>query len=387
LNQTPSAFYGFMEVDQNKTDALALRYVIFGGEKLDASRLSKWLATHGENSPELINMYGITEGTIHVTFHKLTQNEISVQESLIGQPLSHMRAYVLNENRQRMPHGCPGELYIAGLGITAGYLNRVDETKQRFIPNPYTKHADFQTLYRTGDQVKTLPTGDLVYLGRLDTQVNFKGFRIERGEIEYQLNQCPYVKQSIVNIRNDNTASSELAAYVVLETQASPTPFVLREWLLRVLPPHMIPTKFFRITDIPLTMHGKIDYAALAGLEQTALVNPALSQTMQSVTARVSEIWKNTLHCQTIDRHQNFFDSGGDSLLLLQMQSELEAAFDYFPIQPLPAWQSICPKRCYPMTRTHRRMQPNYAQKSVGAHYINVKLKNNPDAKSTRTRI
>lgn len=328
LNQTPSAFNSFIDVDQNKADALALRYVIFGGEKLEASHLSKWLSTHGENSPELINMYGITEGTIHVTSHKVTQNEINTQESLIGQPLPHMKIYVFNENQQPMPPGCPGELYIAGLGITAGYLNRVDETKQRFIPNPYATHASFQTLYRTGDQVKTLPTGDLVYLGRLDTQVNFKGFRIERGEIEYQLNQCPYVKRSVVNIRNDNTALSELAAYVVLETQAHPTPFVLREWLLQVLPPHMIPTKFFRITDIPLTIHGKIDYPALASLEQDALVNPALSQTIQSITARVSEIWKNTLHRQTIDPHQNFFDVGGDSLLLLHMQSELEAAFD-----------------------------------------------------------
>lgn len=329
LNQTPSAFYELIEMDQQKSLSLSLRVIIFGGEKLEYRRLYDWFKKYDEHCPKLINMYGITEGTIHVTFHRVSQNDLNRQESIIGQSLPHMKAYVLDQYQQLMPFGCMGELYIAGLGLTSGYINRPSETAKRFILNPYSNDPDFKWLYKTGDQVKMLPNGDLIYLDRIDTQVNVRGFRIELAEIEYQLDRLPGIKRSVVTVKNETAALSQLVAYLILEPHTHPTPSELRKSLLKRLPAYMVPTQFFQIDAIPLTINGKVDYAALTQLEYCPLHQVTSWQPDEPILARIFEIWKRYLNLDEVDIHKNFFDVGGDSLLLVQIHAELEQAFNH----------------------------------------------------------
>lgn len=342
LNQTPSAFYEFIEADKQNALPLALRTIIFGGEKLEYRRLHDWFENHDEHYPQLINMYGITEGTIHVTFHPITKSELDNPESNIGQSLSHMKTYVLDANKQIMPFGCIGELYISGLALTLGYLNQADETAKRFLLNPYSNDPDLKWLYETGDKVKMLPNGDLIYLDRIDTQINFRGFRIELAEIEHQLDKLPQIKRSVVTLNNKIVNFPQLTAYLALKPHMHPTPFELRQSLLEVLPTYMVPTQFFQIDTIPLTINGKVDYNALSQLETHVLCNITPAPNELSILKCITEIWKNSLSLDKINIHKNFFDIGGDSLLLVKIHAELEQTFHYsFPPAVLFSYPTI----------------------------------------------
>ena len=216
LNQTPSAFRQLIVADQESCNwnRLALRYVVFGGEALEFKTLQPWIERHGDN-PALINMYGITETTVHVTYYKInTASAGDETVSIVGVPIPDLHVYVLDNQRQLVPIGVPGEMYVGGHGVARGYLHRPELTAERFIPHPFSPEPGAR-LYKTGDLARFLPNGNLQYLGRIDHQVKIRGFRIELGEIETTLDSHPGVRQSLVMAREDAAGDKRLVAYVV----------------------------------------------------------------------------------------------------------------------------------------------------------------------------
>ncbi|WP_284334478.1 amino acid adenylation domain-containing protein, partial [Dyella flagellata] len=262
LNQTPSAFRSFSEAQAHSRQAHRLRYVIFGGEALEPAMLKGWYERHGEQSPALINMYGITETTVHVTYRALRQADTQVSSSPIGQCIPDLRAYVLDAYQQPVPMGAVGELYISGAGVARGYWNRAELTAQRFVRDPFQQEA---RMYRTGDLARYLPDGSLVYLGRNDSQVKIRGFRIELGEIEARLVEHAGVREAVVLAREAEGGGKRLVAYVVAQDGADGEDLVraLRTHLGERLPDYMVPGAFVRLTSWPLTANGKLDRKAL----------------------------------------------------------------------------------------------------------------------------
>ncbi len=205
LNQTPSAFRQLIQVEEGLGQArpLALRYVIFGGEALNIQSLQPWWKRHPDHAPRLINMYGITETTVHVTYRPLSEADLQLLSiSAIGSPIPDLSTYVLDRHLQLVPVGVPGELYVGGAGLARGYLNRPDLTAERFIPHPFSTEPGAR-LYKTGDLVRYRPNGDLEYLGRIDQQVKIRGYRIELGEIEAILQRHPAIREAVVVVHED----------------------------------------------------------------------------------------------------------------------------------------------------------------------------------------
>ncbi len=222
LSQTPSAFTQLLNIltEKQEKPALALQWIIFGGEALNLQSLSPWFALYGDQLPRLVNMYGITETTVHVTARPLTREDpLSQPGSVIGRPLTDLQAYVLDAELRLVPVGIPGELYIGGAGLARGYLQNPDLTAERFIPHPFSNRPG-QRLYKTGDLARYLSNGHLEYLGRNDQQVKIRGFRIELGEIENALLQHPAIAEAAVVARKRGSeaqeeSSNRLLAYVV----------------------------------------------------------------------------------------------------------------------------------------------------------------------------
>ena len=346
LNQTPSAFRQLLAVDEtaNAAQTLALRYVIFGGEALELQSLRPWFAKHGDQTPQLVNMYGITETTVHVTYRPLTWADLAGTASVIGQPIPDLQLYLLDKAQQPVPMGIPGEIYVGGAGVGHGYLKRPELTAERFIANPFGAGQ----LYRSGDLARYQPTADgtleVEYLGRIDHQVKIRGFRIELGEIEALLNQHPAIRESVVLVLGDQPEQKRLVAYVAstpqspLPTPQSPLPTPqaqeLRDYLKQKLPDYMTPATFVWVEALPLTDNGKVDRRALAQMtvvDQTP-AEPVAPPTTPTETTLV-EIWAEVLPglvggSATIGIHHNFFDLGGQSLLVGQMAARINQTFE-----------------------------------------------------------
>ena len=255
LNQTPSSFYQLDAVDGSLDRARrlsTLRLVIFGGEALDAHRLAGWLARRDEDHPRLVNMYGITETTVHVTWRHIRASDVDVaRQSVIGRPLNDLEAYLLQGDMQPAPIGVAGELHIGGAGLARGYLGRPDLTAERFVPNPFG--AAGERLYRTGDLARYREDGDIEFLGRIDHQVKIRGFRIELGEIEAALMRLPQLREVVVMAREDIPGDKRLVAYAVAAEGAALETAALRASLARELPDYMIPSAFVALDALPLT--------------------------------------------------------------------------------------------------------------------------------------
>ncbi|MEM0578419.1 amino acid adenylation domain-containing protein [Flavobacterium polysaccharolyticum] len=312
LNQTPSAFNALQEEVTDKKQALSVRYVIFGGEALTPGVLRPW-ATQYPNCV-LINMYGITETTVHVTFKKIGTREISLNISDIGRPIPTMSCYILDENLDLVPMGVAGELFVSGAGVARGYLNRPELSKERFMNNPFNPE---ERLYKTGDIAKRLFSGDIEYLGRNDKQIKIRGFRIELGEVEAVLNVCPYANQAAVIVHEDQYFSKELVAYVVIKEGYTLDNF--KEYLSESLPAYMVPTICISLDEIPLTSNGKVNKKALPkvatqGTDAIGYVAPRNKNEEQLVT-----IWKEILDRERIGVLDNFFEFGGHSLKLTRL--------------------------------------------------------------------
>lgn len=322
LNQTPSAFQQFMQVDAAlaSTDPLPLRYVIFGGEALDLASLKPWCDRHGDGSPQLINMYGITETTVHVTYRPITQADIEAATgSLIGRAIPDLQLYVLDSQRQLVPIGVPGELYVGGAGVAQGYVNRPDLTAERFIANPFGPGY----LYRTGDRVRYCSNGELAYLGRLDHQIKLRGFRIELGEIESVLRQHPALRAATVLVREDRPGDQRLVAYVVPREPHDQLATTLKTCLRARLPDYMVPSAFVELEALPLTLNGKLDRSALPAPPLVAQRSADGLGPQTPTEKTLVEIWSAVLGLEAIGTDDNFFDLGGHSLLAAQVMTRI----------------------------------------------------------------
>ncbi|MDP1796822.1 MAG: amino acid adenylation domain-containing protein, partial [Planctomycetaceae bacterium] len=329
LNQTPSAFLQFRDADAQAVteDRLALKWVIFGGESLQPARLESWFQRHGDQHPTLVNMYGITETTVHVTYQPLTrETAASGAGSPIGRPLPDLEVYLLDAALEPVPVGVPGELYVGGAGLARGYLARPGLTASRFLPHPFgERHGE--RLYRTGDLARWLPDGTLDFLGRGDQQVKIRGFRIELGEIEAVLTQHPSVRQAAVIARPRDDGQPQLLAYVVPRGGESVPPVEdLRHHLGRSLPEYMLPAHFISLPQLPLTANGKLDTNALP--EPRHDRGPLASEFVPPRTpieTTLAHIWKELLQLPQVGIHDNFFALGGHSLLVTQVISRVRS--------------------------------------------------------------
>jgi amino acid adenylation domain-containing protein len=333
LNQTPSAFRQLIQAEQNhgRPSPLALRYVIFGGEALNLQNLKPWFERHGDQHPRLVNMYGITETTVHVTYRPLHADELNLG-SPIGAPIPDLEMYILDERRQPVPVGVPGEMYVGGAGVARGYLNRPELSAERFIPNPFNREPGVR-LYKTGDVARWRLDGDIEYLGRADNQVKIRGHRIELGEIESALARHPAVKEAVVLAKPDASGEKQLVAYAVPETDGGKLTgkidaAVLRDFLRKKLPDYMIPTAFVQLESLPLNTNGKLDHKALPVFDRQAIpTGRKFLAPCDDVEARLAKIWEDVLNIQPIGVEDHFFDLGGHSLLAVRLAARIGMVF------------------------------------------------------------
>jgi amino acid adenylation domain-containing protein/thioester reductase-like protein len=330
LNQTPSAFSRLANIEEDRgvSSLLALRLVIFGGEALEPATIVPWLHQHGEEHPRLVNMYGITETTVHVTYRPLSMKELSAAgKSFIGRPLSDLRIYVLDRHSRPAPVGVPGEIYVGGAGLARAYLDRPALTAERFTPDPFGSVAGAR-LYRTGDRARWIAGGDLQYLGRVDHQVKIRGFRIELGEIESVLNEHPAVRQAVVRAESEPSGNARLIAYLVAgEKNGVPTDAELRRHLGSRLPEYMLPSGFERLTAMPLTPEGKVDRRALPPPRSGRLAGSQFVAPRTPVEEELARIWSEVLDVHPIGVDDNFFELGGHSFMAAQIVSRIRESF------------------------------------------------------------
>ncbi|MFJ8026448.1 amino acid adenylation domain-containing protein [Streptomyces sp. NPDC096311] len=322
LNQTPSAFAQLMDADRRSGEQLAVRLVVFGGETLDARPLATWFDRYPEDRCRVVNMFGITETTVHVTAQTVTRREALCGSRSVGAALPGWHLYVLDERRRPVPCGAPGEIYVGGEGLALEYLGRSDLTRERFVPDPFSGGR----MYRSGDRGRLLPDGRLEHLGRLDSQVKVRGFRIELDEIRTVLLEAPDVTAAAVVVEGGETgdaAQARITAYVVLLGTGGETEPV-RQRAQSVLPSYMVPTSVIAVPALPLTANGKLDTRKLA--EHAVVPAPPVPvDTTESpdgdrtdLAASLTSVWE-TLLGVPVGPDDNFFLLGGNSLLAVRL--------------------------------------------------------------------
>ncbi len=328
LNQTPSAFRQLIAAQALSTEPHTLRSIIFGGEALTFSMLAPWLDNNDLERTQLINMYGITEITVHATYYKIKQSDLHCAAgSVIGKPLPDLRFYILDAGLQPAPLGVAGEIYIGGAGLARAYLNRPELSEQRFIRNPFVADSDAR-LYKTGDLGRWLPDGAIEYLGRNDFQVKIRGFRIELGEIEALLSTCPGVREAAVIAREDKTGDKRLVAYLSAQDGAILSAAELRGRLAERLPDYMLPGAFVILPVFPLTANGKLDRQALPEAEGDMCRAAAYEAPQGPVETALARIWQELLGLKQVGREDDFFEVGGHSLLAVQLLARLRQQFN-----------------------------------------------------------
>ncbi|WP_186020187.1 non-ribosomal peptide synthetase [Burkholderia gladioli] len=325
LHFVPSMLAGFLEA-QDLTRCKTLSRIICSGEALPAPIARRCL----ERLPhaQLHNLYGPTEAAIDVTAFTCPP-DFDAQAVPIGKPIANTRIYLLDERQAPVPMGAIGELYIGGVGVARGYLNRADLTAQRFLADPFARAAGHPEarMYRTGDLARYLPDGNIVFLGRNDDQVKIRGFRIELGEIEVQLAKHEAVREAIVIARQDPAGNARLLAYVTPQESASREELArsLREHLTARLPEYMVPAAFVVLETLPLTPNGKLDRRALPEPADDAFVQSRYEAPQGETEQAIAALWSDLLGIERVGRHDNFFALGGHSLLAVRMLNRLRA--------------------------------------------------------------
>ncbi|WP_448500501.1 amino acid adenylation domain-containing protein, partial [Mycolicibacterium thermoresistibile] len=320
LSQTPSAFYALQTADSLQPEQarqLQLQTVVFGGEALEPQRLSAWMRNHPER-PRLINMYGITETTVHASFREIGAADLDDNTSPIGRPLPHLAFFVLDGWLRPVPPGVVGELYVAGAGLATGYVSRSDLTSTRFVACPFGPPGT--RMYRTGDLVRWDTGGELHYIGRADEQVKIRGYRIELGEIQAALADLDGVQQAAVIAREDRPGDKRLVGYIT----GTADPDQARARLADRLPAYMVPTAVVVLDALPLTVNGKLDTRALPAPEyQDAEQYRAPTHAVEEVLAG---IYAEVLGVDKVGVDDSFFDLGGDSISSMQVVARARAA-------------------------------------------------------------
>ncbi|MCE0522903.1 MAG: amino acid adenylation domain-containing protein [Methylacidiphilales bacterium] len=347
LNQTPSAFRQLIQADQALPPGdLALRYVIFGGEALEFQSLRPWFERYGDERPQCVNMYGITETTVHVTYRPIRLADLENHSgSNIGIPLPDLQVYVVDQQGRRVAPGETGEMLVGGLGVARGYLNRPELTQERFIANPFAPETS-PRLYRSGDLARFRENGDLEYLGRIDHQVKIRGFRIELSEIESMLARHPSVKECAVLARSDGGTEPRLVAYLVTGQDTTSGVEALRNHLAQKLPEYMVPSAFVFLDSFPLTVNGKLDREALPapGSERPRLASEYVAP-QSDLEKILANLWKTALRQEKVGVNDNFFDLGADSLMLTavhrRLESELKRAIPITELFQFPTIHSL----------------------------------------------
>ncbi|HEY0172382.1 MAG TPA: amino acid adenylation domain-containing protein [Pyrinomonadaceae bacterium] len=331
LNLPASAWHEWLGELSRTTGRVpeSLRVVVTGSEQVARASLAEWRGLGG-SAARLLNAYGTTETTITATLYEpaAPEEEPHAGPALpLGRPVGGARAYVLDSLMQPVPVGVAGELHVGGDGVARGYLNRPGLTAERFIPDPFSREHGAR-LYRTGDLVRYLPDGNIEFLGRRDQQVKLRGFRIEPGEIESALCEHARVRRAVVEARPGADGHERLVAYVEAEGAPVVAKNELREYLRGRLPEFMVPSAFVFVDEFPLTPSGKLDRRALPAPGGVRDEAEALVPPRSEVERAVAAIWREALGLEQVGVHDNFFDLGGHSLLLVRVHSELRKAFD-----------------------------------------------------------
>ncbi|MFD7494269.1 amino acid adenylation domain-containing protein [Streptomyces sp. NPDC059832] len=315
LNQTPSAFYQFVEADRLAAEpATALRRIVFGGEALDLGRLRGWVERHGTGTPELVNMYGITETTVHVTHRVLTDEDFGPGDDVspIGGPIPGLVTHLLDDRLRPVPPGRVGAIYVAGDQVSLGYLGRPGLTAGRFVANPFA--ADGSRMYHTGDLARRTLDGELEFAGRADDQVQLKGFRIELGEVESAVRELDGVVDAAVTVAD---SGDHLVAHVVGRVPGDFTALLSTK-----LPVHMVPGRVLTVDALPLTVNGKLDRKALG--ERAAQDDTPVATGDSALTALV-DVFAEALPGVAVDADTDFFGAGGDSIVAITVINRARA--------------------------------------------------------------
>ncbi|WP_062054967.1 hybrid non-ribosomal peptide synthetase/type I polyketide synthase, partial [Aquimarina longa] len=316
LNQTPSSFYTLQEEFFLTESDTSLRYIIFGGEALNPSYLKKWKDNYP--SSKLINMYGITETTVHVTYKEITEADTLHTTSTIGTAIPTLNCYILGDDLQLLPVGVVGELCVSGLGLARGYLNREQLTQEKFISNPFDNDPESR-LYLSGDLGRWLPDGTIEFVGRKDDQVKIRGYRIELGEIESVLSTHVDIQHCCVLAKKDTQGVNRLIGYVVLDGIIEKEN--LQEHLRLKLPDYMIPAIWVELDHMPLTSNGKINKRSLPDPNMSSLSSQKYIAPRNDIEEKLAIIWQEVLDISQVGIHDNFFELGGHSLLATRLVS------------------------------------------------------------------
>jgi fengycin family lipopeptide synthetase D len=319
---------------------IRVKHFIIGGEALPLETVKMFFHRYRESKPLITNVYGPTECCVDATSYLVTPDNLAGLTSIpIGKPLANHRVYILGKSLELLPVGAPGELYIGGDGLSRGYINNHELTMERFVPNPFIPVSDGavgafresppvegqpQRIYKTGDLARWLPDGNLEFLGRTDHQVKIRGYRIELGEIEKRLVQHKEIQDSLVVVKEDHPGDKYLLCYYVARQEIAISE--LRNFLAASLPGYMVPERYVHLTQFPLTPNGKINRSALPDFEG---VRPDLksgySAPVTDIEKTLAGICQEILNISLVGVDDNFFDLGGNSLKLIQMQQKIEA--------------------------------------------------------------
>ncbi|MDQ1919132.1 non-ribosomal peptide synthetase [Massilia pseudoviolaceinigra] len=316
IDFVPSILYEFIKYHKECNRSLPLKHIILGGEQLSLSLVHDCLSSF---TARIYNQYGPTETSIGVTAWICPQNPTQVS---IGRPIDNVHIHLLDHNRNPVPIGVVGEIYIGGIAVGAGYFNQAELTQQKFISNPCSNNPG-DVLYRSGDLGKYLPDGNIEFIGRVDEQVKIRGIRVELGEIEAKLASCHGVREVAVIAREDISGEKRLVAYVIAQENVTLSVADLRDQLLSILPEYMVPSAFVKLLAFPLTPNGKLDRKALPAPDQSSVVSCAYEAPQGEIEISLATIWQELLGLDRVGRRDNFFELGGHSLLVTQMVSRV----------------------------------------------------------------
>ncbi|MEV4013020.1 amino acid adenylation domain-containing protein [Nonomuraea angiospora] len=337
LNQTPSAFHGLVELAERgdrALDRLRLRLVILAGEPVDVTALAPWWNRFGDTAPQIVNKYGITETTVHVTYRALGKADLGGDRSPIGRPMRDLTMHILDARMNPVPVGVPGEIYVGGPGVARGYLGRPELTAARFVPDPFGPPG--ARLYRSGDKARVLPNGDVGFLGRFDHQVKIRGFRIELGEVESFLAAHPDIETAVAVAHQPASGERRLVAYVRPKDGAALTPSQLRAYAAERMPAYMVPSLFVSLPELPLTVNGKVDRRALPDPGEVRPDREEAYVAPRTPAERaVAEVWSRVLQVDRVGVHDNFFALGGDSIRAVRLVGLLRDAGHDVSVQDL----------------------------------------------------